>query len=164
MIYVGCVLVVCLSGLVGNSLVKIFVLRDKFYKEILRFVQYLIVEIDFYQTKIHALFIKYINENNTIFKTQLNEIMQMIIEDKREEKKLDAKSFYFLKHDDKKSLETYFLQIGNKGVDIEVSNLKRFEGWVKAKSKDVEVQRKNNEGLIYKLSLAIGAVICILIV
>ena len=148
--------------MVGKAVVKIYVLRDKFYKEMLNFIRYLIVEIDFYQTKICDLFDRYINENKLEFGMQLCELKEMLLGGKSANDLLSMKNFYFLKREEQNTLKTYFLQMGIKGVEIEINNLKKIEDWVRKKSEESSVSRKNNEGLIYKVSLALGAVFCIL--
>lgn len=161
MVYVGCVLIIVLSSVVGRGLVKLFIIRDKFYKELKLFVGYAKTEIEFSQIKLTELFDKFFEEKQVEFLKEFQEIKNYLMQN--EKKCLDNKILYFLKREERRNIEVFFRGFGTKGVSEEIGQLEKYQEELKRKINEVESIRKTNEGLIYKLSLAVGVVVCILI-
>lgn len=161
MVYIGCVLVVCLSAYIGKCFAKVYVLRDKFYKEFFKFINYLEGEIVFFQKKSKDLIDNYIQIKGDSFSKELYEIKHILIGEKNS---LDFKMFFYLKKEERMFIEEFLLGFGCKDLSVEVDNIKKIQVELGRKKDEAERLRKCNEGLIYKVCLAMGVVFCILIV
>jgi len=162
MVYVLCVGIVILSGVVGKFIAKSFVLRDGFIKELIHMVTYFKNNISFKQTKVIDLFNDYIKLSEGKYTQQIKTLSCLV------NKNIDAKQYssqlYFLKKEELAVIIKFFEDIGTSSEEIEVEKVEVFLEYLKNKSKDAESARQKNEGLAYKVSIAIGIVVSILII
>lgn len=161
MVYVGCIFIVCLSWTIGHMVVKRYVFRDKFFKELISFALYLKNNISFRQIKIKDLFFEY-SEN---IKNEFKEELKLLIESIEKDNFNNLKSkLYFLKQEEFNVVINFFSELGNASENIEIGKLELFINKLNFLSHSASEVRNKNEGFIYKLSLMIGVVICILII
>lgn len=158
MIYALSILIVSLSALVGRLITKKYVDRDKFYNELVAFVNKLKNNINFRCLPIESIFSDYIKSSSyqkefTILKNiSLNHITY------------DNFQISYLKTEEKKLIYEFFVSLGDGNNIVELNQIESFLQDITKISNESKEIRKKNEGLIYKLSIAIGVVICILIV
>ncbi len=162
MVYVACIGLVCLSAFIGKLITKSFVQRDKFYKEMILFCEYLKNNIGFRQTKLSNLFDDYMAQYPKS-SNSFNYLKEVCLNGEARASK-EQSPLYFLKQEEKQAIINFFKSLGKGNSDVELSLINNFKTLIDTKSKDAESFRKTNESLTYKLSLAIGVVICILIV
>jgi len=161
MVYFGCILIVFLSGCVGRIIANKFVVRDKFFKELIELCLFIKNNISFKNAKVCDLLQEYSqsvkSDNLDKFKLLLNisgcDLEENII-----------KEFVFLKKEEKFMIVNFFKNFGNADECAEIDKLENFISNLKSLSNSATINRQRNEGFIYKLSLLIGAVVCILII
>ena len=156
MVYVVSVLIVCLSGFVGKKMAAVYVFRDKFFKEFNSLLVYFENNIRYSQTKIDEMFDCY-SVDSRAFK-KIKELKNLATEGVVERKRQ-----LFLKLEEQKEIGEFFKSFGNGNLETELNKIKNLKSFLERRGVEAEEQRKKNEGLIYKLSLMIGVVICILI-
>ena len=163
MVYIGCVLIIILSGMVGKYFSNKYVYRDKFYQFLINLCVYFKSSIGFNHRKIEELF----NDlNEGLGKEFLKEIellknicMGAIVN----EGEVNT-IFNNLNKEEREIIISRIKQIGLNEDKYEVEKLDQFLEYCKLKKTGYENQRKSMQPLCYKVSLAIGAVLCILIV
>ena len=163
MVYVGCILIIIMSAYIGKYISNKYVYKDKFYQFLVGLCVYLKSNIGFNHTKIEQLFDDYIKSYKTEFNNEVNLFKKICLQYDLEVKEIS----YVLKNINKEEREVIISrvkQIGNNEEKFEMEKLDQFMEYCKYKQKEYENQRKNMQPLCYKLSLAIGSVICILII
>ena len=153
--YLICVLIVAFSAGVGKMLSKKYVVRDMFFKELLDFLNLLKSNISFKKMKVEEIYNNFF-EGEPKFKNLFEEM-------KSSGQITNSKQFWFLKNEEKKTLESFLKTLGTGNDVTEMQNIENYISSLKDKIHDAEDNRKKNESIIYKVSLAVGAVICILI-
>ena len=162
LVYVSVVFVLCLSAMAGRLVVKKIILRDEFYKNLKLMLAFFENNLQFVQTKVEVLFDDFLNKcsvkniNSFLF---LKEFCVNKGGDFEEVKK----HFSFLKKEEINIIVDFFQNFGSYDISSEVNKIKALLSYAEDKSREYSEIRKQNESLIYKVSLAVGAVICILI-
>ena len=157
MIYIVCVGIVCLSAYIGKILTRALVERDEFFKEINLMLEYFKNNIEYRHCKIAELFknYKHVTLNNSVYQK---------IHDYYFDNKEKRMKFTFLKAEEKERLNVFFKEFGNGDKNVEVNNIVSLMEYVKNKKIEASEVRKKNEGLIYKVSIAVGVVLSIIII
>lgn len=161
MIYFLCIGILCLSGLIGKKIAKTVVVRDEFYKFLCSFCDYIKMNISLYQIKINDLFDGYVKNYPSKFEKELIEFKKYVCDDNKNKACGEIK---FLKPSEHEELKNFLIQLGVSDECNQISHIDNFKQLVLSKAQECKNIRKVNEGLIYKVSLAIGSIICILII
>ena len=156
------ILIIGVSGFVGNLFARRYVERDCFYKEMKSMLVYFKSNISFLQMKVAELFDNYMKEKADKNKKKLLRMKDVVL--CRDEKRLEYKDFYFLKKEEREEIESFIKGLGLGSIDSELNKIDIFQKLVERKMEEVSDLRKKNEGLTYKLSLSIGVILCILII
>ena len=162
--YLVCVLVVCVSAYIGRLIVKRYVDRDNFYAELIQLIEYIKNNIIYKQSKIKDLFNEYMKKDKVFFKSQLDKMKDCVLTTDNNSSKLKKTEFSFLKSDEISQIERFLRELGTSNSEIEISKINGFISGIKTKKEEVYTARKQNEGLIFKVSIAIGVILSILIV
>ena len=159
MVYVACVCVVCLSALAGNFFAKVFVWRDEFYKELSGLLLQIKNNYYYKNLTISNVTNEYINSGvkNKKFFNYLLKLTSGNLE-------AGEQKIPYLKKQELNSIVRFFSEVGCGNSEVEINNVENFIEEIKQKSSECQSQRKANEKLIYKISLAVGVAICILII
>lgn len=152
--------ILSVSAFCGKLFSQNYSKRETFFTELENFCLFLKTEICFSQTKVGAIYEKfertYKIKNSAIFNA-----MKMVSENKTDEKELN--NCYFLKTSEKEKMIEFATEIGRTDEKNQVLNIEHFLESVKIwKSESIE-KKKQNQPLCYKLCLAFGALVCILI-
>ena len=81
MVYVGCVLIVILSAIIGKGFSDKYVMRDKFYRHLVNMCLYFKMNIGFNHTKLEQLFDEFENLNNQDFFSETMFLKKICIRD-----------------------------------------------------------------------------------
>ncbi len=164
MIYILCVGIVCLSGYVGSLVARTFVFKDKFYKEMLSLVLWLKNNINFNRLKLADVLNDFLKNSDKKLEKQMTIVKKIILGQISEEEFINSVSLYFLKKEEKATLVRYLKDVGSGNDVVELDKYEGFKQYLENKSNEAENSRKKNEALAYKLSIAIGVVVSILII
>ncbi len=152
--------ILSVSAICGKLFSQNFSKRENFFTEFESFCVFLKTEICFSQTKVGLIFEKYERTHHVKNSKIFNEL-KLISENKTSENNLNE--IYFLKRNEKEKLIEFAKTIGKTDEKNQVLNIEHFLEIVKIwKTESVE-KRKQNQPLCYKLCLAFGALVCILI-
>ena len=162
MVYIGCVLIIILAGIVGKFFSNKYVYRDKFYQFLINMCVYFKSSIGFNHSKIEQLFDD-INEGlGKEFSKEIELLKNICTGVNVGESEVNT-VFYNLNKEEREIIISRIKQIGLNEDKCEVEKLDQFLEFCKLKKREYENQRKSMQPLCYKVSLAIGAVLCILI-
>ena len=158
MTYFICVSLICLSAYVGRILTKTMVKRNKILLELDMLLEYFKNNISFSQTKLSDLVKQYEK-----YALDLNLFKSFFVIDESENIKLMF-NHGSLKNGEKDLLKAYFSNFGNCDKETELKKLENILAYVKSIKRDSDEYRKKNEALVYKVCVAIGVVLSILII
>ena len=161
--YLLVVSIVCLSGFVGNLIAKNYVTRDLFFKEMINFFNYVKNNIGFKLTKIYEIFTEYEDICDKRFVKHIKLMKELTIENEPVTLN-DFADFYFLNKEEKIVFVKFFKDFGKADNYVECANIDNFIKQLEELKKRAEDNRTKNEGLVYKLSIAIGMVVSILMI
>ncbi len=152
------------SAFVGKYLCKKMILRDAFFKDMLLLTEKLKGNIIFKQDVIKNVFNDFLSSISDI-----NEKKRFsLIFDKYASGNVNeienAKELSFLSKEEKTLLIRFFLGLGAGNSEVELGNIEGASSEIKNFSSRAEDYRKKNEGLYYKLSIAVGLVLSIIII
>lgn len=164
MIYILCCGIVCLSSYIGFLIAKSYVLKDKFYKAMLAMCDGFISNINFKQNKLGELLSNLSVGQDKLLERPISLVKKVVIKQTGESEFENAGCIYFLKKEEKKELYTFISDIGDGNVVNEKQKYETLKYYLTQKSNEAENNRRKNETLCYKLSIAIGVVISILII
>ena len=164
MIYILCCGIVCLSSYIGFLIAKIYVLKDKFYKAMLAMCDGFISKINFKQNKLGELLSNLSVGQDKLLERPVSLVKNVVIKQAVESEFENAGCLYFLKKEEKKELYTFISDIGDGNIVNEKQKYETLKYYLTQKSNEAENNRRKNETLCYKLSIAIGVVISILII
>lgn len=156
--FVVCLLIVGGFAVCGKFLTDGLIKRDKFFLEMTNFCEYLKTNITFTHTKVKELYSGYVETYNSEFKEIFESLKN--IEMKNEEE------FYkniFLKKEEKKQIVNFAKQLGYSDIDMQISLIENFKNYIQNKSNLASEKRKQNAPLCYKVCIAIGMIVSILI-
>ncbi len=156
MIYLFCVVIVVSSAFVGRAITQKYVQRDEFFKELINFLHRLKNDISFRKIKLNELIDGYISKSKNKYSCIIAELFKNC--------NMDGRNLRFLKNDEKMIINNFVSSLGSSSAEIEVSNIDNFIENIKSISLACEVERKKNGILYYKLSIAVGIVVCVLII
>ena len=157
MIYVISITVVILFGFLGKTITKNIVLRDKFYKELKSMLVHFENSILYKREKIKELFFIYYPKYPELFKDILTGLRDYCLNSK------DC-NITFLKLEEGIEIRKFFKDFGCADEECELKKIREFSKYIDNKSLEYSDVRKKNEGVVYKVCLALGVVVCILIV
>ena len=160
MIYALCVVIICFSAYVGNRLSKVYVLRDNFFSELSELLNRLKNNYNYQNLYIEEI----IREYASLDIKSKKKIESLLNYFKSGDEKNITRELHFLKSQEKQQLLHFFNNLGSGNTGVEVNNVDNYLAQVSALSAEASAKRKTNEKLIYKVSIAVGVVICILIV
>ena len=161
MIYFVCIGVMVVSAFIGKQITLRIVKRDRFYKDLYEFCGYLKGNIAFFQNKIVDIFDGYIKEYKSDFCGFYTSVKNSFLNNN--ELDLAIENLKIFKTEEKIALKSFLVGLGKNDQSNQVLLIDNFKQYVSKKVDECSSIRKSREGLIYKLSLAVGAVICILI-
>lgn len=164
MIYILCCGIVCLSSYIGFLIAKSYVLKDKFYKAMLAMCDGFISNINFKQNKLGELLSNLSVGQDKLLERPISLVKKVVIKQAGESEFENAGCLYFLKKEEKKELYTFISDIGDGNIVNEKQKYETLKYYLTQKSNEAENNRRKNETLCYKLSIAIGVVISILII
>ena len=160
--YLLIVSIICLSGLIGDFIAKSYVYRDLFFKEMINFFNYFKNVVAFRSEKISNVFEEYKNICDKRFIKSIMSLKKLVyLEDNSSEENL--KELYFLKSEEKNTIVKFMKEVGKNSKAVECENIQNLINYLESKKNDVELIRKKNETMIYKLSVLFGVLVCILI-
>lgn len=162
MIYFLCICIISGSALIGKMISRIYVKRQIFYSEMDKFCNYLKANISFFHLKISEIFSAYLNTYQSENKDVFEDFKECITKNYND--KILFRNLVFLKKDEKDMIKRFVLNIGNNCEKNQLEMLDYYCKYFEEKHNDCVKVRKDYEGLIYKISLSIGATICILII
>ena len=158
MIYVACLVIMVGSALLGKLMARRYVQRAGFYDELAQFLVYLKNDINFMQCKLGMAFDGYKSKSFAPAFLRLREAATH----KRSLEK--AKELAFLDAQELGELEQFFSRLGQGDCMVELGSIEAMQKRVELKQSAARKAKEQNAGLIYKLSLAVGVTICIIIV
>lgn len=161
--YLLMVSIIILSGVVGRKLSKVFVIRDLFFKEMTNLCVFIKNNINFNQSKIEDIFNEYLTVCDKENVVAIKCLKQCLINENFESLINDNLTFCFLNKEEKLMLVKFMKGLGLASNDIESYKIDEFLNYLNKVKEEASLKRKKNEGMIYKLSLMVGAVVCILI-
>ncbi|MBQ7467003.1 MAG: stage III sporulation protein AB [Clostridia bacterium] len=160
-IYFVCITIMAASYFAGKEIAKIYVKRDRFFKNLSEFCDFLKSNISFFQTKISEIFDGYIKDYSSEFDNIYKQFQNLIMD---ENGKSVAEDIKFLKAEDKVTLNNFLKGLGKSDQKNQMMLIDNFKNYALKRSEECASARRSQEGLIFKVSLAVGAVICILII
>lgn len=163
MTFIYILLIMGVSAIAGKILTSNIIARDKFYKEFLSMLEYFKNNINFTKQKIEQLYMGYLSANDVKFKEIFLELKNINLLGSEEQSKSLNKA-YFLKKEEKQQIIEFSKMFGTHSDEIELGSIDAFMSQIKQRSCDAESKRKSQESLYYKLCLAVGSVVCILII
>lgn len=153
--YFVIILVIGVSALCGKIASDYFNKRAIFFNELETFCIHFQSELTFRQSKISEIygnfFRVYQPKNKPLFEKMQNCQIQ------------DLSKRQFLKIEEVQIISDFSKKVGVTDVQNQLVNLENFKAYVKKWQEEATEKRKENLPLCYKICLAIGAVICILI-
>ncbi len=161
MVYVLCVGIMCVSALIGKKIAKIVVLRDEFYKLIVVFCDYLKTNISMYRMKTNELIDGFVKNYPSQFDKIFIGFKKCIGAVNNE---LQLTEIGFLKTSEIQEIKNFLLQLGTSDEANQIAAIENFKQVISYRTELCKKSRNIKEGLIFKISLAIGSVICILII
>ena len=150
-----------LSAVCGKMIALIYEKRDKLYEELENFCMFMKNEIGFCQTKVGTIFDKFEKAYN-VKNTEVFKELKTCVESKNISEKT-TQSVYFLKLHEKQMILQFFKNLGNLDEDHQVADIENFAENVKKNHEEATSKRKQNAPICYKLCLAAGAVVCVMI-
>ena len=159
--FVLMIFIVAISGFVGNFFASKYVVRDKFFTDVIHLFNYIKNSINFKRQKLNDIIYEYQknNENNKFMK-----LISSFVSGGSVVKIEDLNELYFLTQDEKVNFVRFLNELGTADQVVENQNINNFIAIIESYKKDAEDKRRKNEGAIYKLSLAAGCAVCILII
>ena len=161
MIYFVCIGVLCFSAFIGKQLTGVLVKRAEFFAKMNEFCGYLRSNIAFFHKKLADIFDGFISDFYSKYNDVFYEFKKYVDVGDKNEIKIDK--LFFLKSDEKNTIINFLLELGKSDEKNQILLIDNFGSYINKKSEECNLKRKTNEGLIYKVSLAVGAVVCILI-
>jgi len=159
MLYVVPIIIVAIFGYIGKQISKVYVLRDYFYAELINLCEYLKNNISFKEEKINDMLSNY----SFLYKKEIEKYLNINEIDVTEEDIKCFESCYFLKDNEREILNKFFKELGDCGKRIEIEKIESILMYLKEQKKKATENKIANCGMIYKISLAVGAVVSILI-
>lgn len=154
------VLILGCSALCGKLFARRFEWREKFFVELDNFCMFSKTEISFCQTKIDDIHSKFLNTYSVTNKSFFDEMKEI---SKGKNQDLSFEKQLFLKKQEKEKIVEFAKMLGKTDEKNQILNIEHFLSLVKEWKDEACLKRKQNQPLCYKLSLAVGALICILI-
>ena len=161
MVYI-CILIMIASAGIGKMVTSIYLKREGFFAELYRFCGYLIINIAFFQSKMEDIYGSYTKIYQSSFADIFTKFKQFT-KGEIDDANLFSNLLY-LKNDEKNMMKRFVLCIGNNDEKNQIEILEEFKKYFKEKSELCTKIRREQEGLVYKISLSVGAVICVLII
>lgn len=150
-----------LSAVCGKMIALVYEKRDKFYEELETFCMFMKNEIGFCQTKAGMIFDKFVKtfkiKNFEAFKE-----LKSCVENKNVSEQA-SRNLYFLKQHEKQMIYNFFKNLGSLDENHQVADVENFAEIIKKNHEEATGKRKQNAPLCYKLCLAVGAVVCVMI-
>lgn len=150
-----------LSAVCGKLIALVYEKRDKFYEELEKFCEFLKNEIGFCQTKVGMIFDKFESTYDIKNKSAFSDLKKYTENKSSNEEVLQ--SLYFLKKHEKQMIIDFIKTLGNLDETHQVANVENFAGNIKKLHEEAQSKRKQNAPLCYKLCIAVGAAVCVMI-
>jgi len=163
MIYFLVVIVMALSAAVGKMISNSIEKRDRFFSDMLDFLDFLMNNIKFSKTIISDIFDEFIKEKNSAFAELLLLLKKINLGESEADVAFNKKT-YFLKKEEKEKLKNFAKSLGGGDENSQLNIIQNFKTYISSKQIQSSEARQTNQPLCMKLSLAVGAVICILII
>lgn len=154
--------IVAVSAICGKIISRGFEKREVFFNDLENFCLFLKSEITFKQSKIGDIYEQFYKTYNPASVEMIKRIEQLSTDRQKNISLLEK--IYFLKKEEKQIIYDFAITIGKTDEDNQIANIKNFVEYVKRWQQEASLKRKQNTPLCYKVCLAIGAVICVLIV
>lgn len=148
------------SALCGKMFARRFELREKVFVELESFCMFSKTEIAFCQTKVGDIYLKFFN-SFVVTNKQFFEELKSISEGAKQS--FTFENQYYLKKNEKEKIVEFGKLLGKMDEKNQILNIEHFSSLVNFWKNEACLKRKQNQPLCYKLSLAVGALICILI-
>lgn len=162
--YLVIVFIVLLSGGVGKIISDKYKNRVKCYKNLIKFADFLKLNIYSLNENIVEIIDKFILINEE-FKSDFEEIKEMIIKNNLSSQKLKLLSI-FKELNDAEMLDVFnfFNLLGKNNFDLQISLIENYLHIFNLKLGECEVDMKQKGNISYKISLCVGVMISIIIV
>lgn len=152
--YLFGILIICGCFVCGKFILRKYIKRDEQISLLIKLTGMLKNNLEFRQKRIEEIFDEFQESNKSDFVTNLKEIVKG---------KPLTKSSCNLKEDEMSEVNNFFSELGDGNSEVEKNKLDGFIFYLNELKEDSKQERKNNEGLINKLSISVGAILAILI-
>ena len=153
-----CVLIVVVSGFSGYYLTEKYRQRKVFYAELAKFVDYLISNIKFMQTKTEKLFYDYKTTSKLFLKFKSEAVERL------NNKKYKFTCLNFLSLTEINEVNLILDNLGSLDLSGVISNLENAKELIKSKTKQAENEANIKVGLTLKLSIIFGLALAIILI
>ena len=161
MVYIFCVIIMCTSAYIGIKLPQILIKRAQFFKKLGEFCDFYKMKISFFQTKVSSIIDEFTDKHSSQLNQIFIEIKKYMLDGNGVE---FLKQYNFLKADEIEIIKSFITELGKNNVDNQILLADKFADYVNRIALDCESKSVKQKGVIFKISLACGAVISILII
>ena len=151
--------ILALSAVCGKLCARVFEKREKFFMELENMCMFFKNEVGFLNTKNAVLFEKY----EKSYEVENKQIFEEMKEISNESINTCFEKIYFLKKIEKQKLAEFSKNFGKGDQNSQLANIENFLQEAKRMHDESLQKKKQNAPLCYKVCLAIGTVICVLI-
>lgn len=161
--YLLIVLLVCSSGYIGKLFSDKYKKRVKIYSTLIKFAEFLKLNIYSLQENIVIIFDKFISQNQSIG-NDFDKIKQIVINNKTSVYDFrKIKLFNELKSGEIEDVKDFFNLLGKNNLDLQISLIDNYLHIFKLKLEECNIDQKQKGNISYKLSLSLGVMIAIMV-
>ena len=162
MVYVLIIAIIVTSGYVGNNIAQKYINRVNFYKNIIKFADFLLLNINGYNDNIISIINRYEDDNNCL------QLKKLSFLSKSETEILECVSNMFsykcLSQKELKEIVEFYFLLGKFNTASQLHYITSYKNLFEHEYNDAVLAQKQKGNISFKISISIGVLICIFII